>query len=121
MNRIFKSFLFVIEFVMCYLILSGQLLTECVIKQVFHIACPACGFTRGFRAILSGNLLKAIQYNLLSIPVFIFFIIVNGYLIYDIIKDKKKTDFFFGKLGKFIIPILIILFLNMVMNNVRGI
>lgn len=121
MNRIFKSFLFLIEFVMCYLILSGKLFTNCIIKQFFHISCPACGFTRGFRAILNGELLKAIEYNLLSIPVFIFFVLVNSYLIYDIITGKKKTDHIFNRLGKFTIPILLILLLNMIINNFRGI
>ncbi len=121
MNRIFKSFLFVIEFVMGYLILSGKFLVNCMIKQILHISCPACGFTRAFRAIINGNILEAIQYNLLSIPVFLFLLIVNCYLIYDIVKDKKKTDLFFERLGKFTIPIIVILFVNMIINNIRGI
>lgn len=121
MNRIIKSFLFCIEFTMCYLILSGKFFTNCVVKQIFHISCPACGFTRGLKAILNGNLLEAIQYNLLSIPVFLLLIIINSCVIYDIVKGQKKTELFFNQLGKFTILILVILLLNMVVNNVRGI
>lgn len=121
MNRIIKSFLFLIEVVMCYLILSGKLFTNCMIKQIFHISCPACGFTRGFRAILHGRLLEAFQYNLLSIPVFVLFLIVNCYLVYDILKDKKRIDCFFEEIGKVTIPILIILLINMIINNIKGI
>lgn len=121
MNRIIKISLFLVEIVMGYLILSGKIFANCIVKQIFHFSCPACGFTRGFRAILSGNLLEAIQYNLLSIPVFLLLVIVTYYLIYDIVKNKKKTDSFFDKLGKFTVPILIILGLNMIVNNIKGI
>lgn len=119
MNRIIKTILLFLEIVLGYLILSGKVFMNCIIKQIFHISCPACGFTRAFRAILKGNLLEAMQYNLLSIPVFLFLIVVNGYLIYDIVTNRKKIDSFFEKLGKCIVPILIILLLNMIINNVR--
>lgn len=121
MNRIFKISLFFIEIVMCFLILSGILHADCIIKQLFHISCPACGFTRAFLEILNLNLLEAMKYNLLSIPVFLLLLIVNAYLIYDIIKKQKKTEIFFEKLGQYIIPIVIILIINTIINNINGI
>lgn len=41
----------------------------CPLFQLTGFACPGCGTTRGFHALLHGDLLTAIDYNLL-VPLF---------------------------------------------------
>ena len=43
----------------------------CPIKSIFGVACPGCGLTRGFSAILRFDFGTAQEYNVLSIPLFI--------------------------------------------------
>ena len=45
----------------------------CPLYSLTGIACPGCGLTRGFHALFHGDLLTAIDYNLLAPVFFLFF------------------------------------------------
>lgn len=48
----------------------------CPFFELTGLACPGCGMTRGLHALLHGDLLTALDFNLLLLPVLFFF----GYL-----------------------------------------
>lgn len=48
----------------------------CPLLKLTGLACPGCGMTRGFHALLHGDVLGALDYNLLLPAVLFFF----GYL-----------------------------------------
>jgi hypothetical protein len=45
---------------------------QCPLFQLTGLHCPGCGMTRGFHALFQGDLISAIDYNLL-LPFFFFF------------------------------------------------
>ena len=53
---------------------------KCIFKSIFHIPCISCGLTRAFIEIIHLNIINAINYNILSIPLFI--IIFVFYILY---------------------------------------
>lgn len=117
MNRLIKFSFLVFEIVSCYVLVFGLISFECFFQKYFHIACPACGLTRAFREFIKLNFVGAVKYNFLSIPIFLLIILVDFYLVYDIIFGSKRTELLFEKLGKHTILILIILGINMIINN----
>jgi len=42
----------------------------CLFHRITGLECPGCGMTRAFHAITHGQMLEAIGYNLLSVPLF---------------------------------------------------
>ena len=61
----------------------------CLIYNLFHIPCPACGLTRAYIALAQGDILLSLKYNVLAIPIAIFFAL---YVIFSFIDDVKNTD-----------------------------
>ena len=45
----------------------------CPLYKMTGLACPGCGMTRGLHALLHGDLLGALDYNLLLPPILVFF------------------------------------------------
>jgi hypothetical protein len=62
----------------------------CFFKMIFKIPCPGCGLTRAFRAFIRLQFLEAFHYHPFSIPLFIFLILLNCFMIYDM---WKGTDY----------------------------
>lgn len=55
---------------------AGILVPPCLFKTLFGIPCPSCGMSRAFCSISRCEFRKACQYNLLSLPIYLFFLIV---------------------------------------------
>ena len=47
------------------IIYIGTLLPPCPIYSVFNIYCPACGNTRSVTALLKGDILTSLRYNII--------------------------------------------------------
>ena len=94
-----------------YLIKIKEITIPCFFEYLTNIPCPGCGLTRSFISILNLDLISAIKYNILGIPLFITIILLNIYLIKDIIYNKKSTITLINKIltnYKIIIFLLII-------------
>jgi hypothetical protein len=55
-----------------------SLLPPCFLYSHFHLYCPACGNTRSLSALLQGDLLKALRYNV--VPILVLLIAFAGYI-----------------------------------------
>jgi hypothetical protein len=95
----------------------------CPIKYFFKIPCPGCGMTRAFIRILHFDFTGALKYNILSIPVFIWFVLFFVLIIYDLIFSTEYLEKFLHiKLTFYHYTILaIIMFISWFINIKRGI
>ena len=84
----------------------------CLIYNLFHIPCPACGLTRAYFALLDGDILLSLKYNILAIPIMLFFILYFIFSFIDDINDTNKLEDFFKKYRFIIIPVTVILVLT---------
>jgi len=89
-------------------------LPKCLFHQLTGLYCPGCGGQRSLHALLNGNLLSAMSYNLLFIlllPFIIYFIIVflSG-------KKYKQSSFIYNP--KFSITVVIIVVSFWVLRNI---
>lgn len=109
--RIFYILILLGEGISYYLIKIRNITIPCFFKYITNIPCPGCGLTRSILSILNLDIVSAIKYNILGIPLFITIILLNIYLIKDIIYNKKSTITLINKIlnnYKIIILLLII-------------
>ncbi len=57
-------------FVLLYIITKIFSISLCPVKNIFGFSCFGCGLTRGFISILELDFKMAVEYNVLSIPIF---------------------------------------------------
>ena len=74
-----------------------------------------CGITRTIKCIINLDFSNIYTYNVLALPLILFIIVLNIYLIYDIICNTNKL---FELLQKYYKLILLILFVNFILNNI---
>ena len=61
----------------------------CPFKKFFSIPCPFCGMTRAFTAFLKGNIIHAMYFNILFIPILVIILVVDVILLIEIIKNRS--------------------------------
>lgn len=88
----------------------------CFFRYLTNVPCPGCGLTRSFLAILDFDIVNAIRYNVLGIPLFILIIILNIYLVKDMIYNKKDTLVFINKVFSKYKIIIILLIVSEIIN-----
>ena len=117
-NRLFKVTIISIVMILFYSLIISKSEIECVILKHAGFACPGCGMTRAFRYIIKLKLIDAFKMNILSIPLFVFLLLLIIFLIYDVIANKhlfENTISYVGK--KFSILIIVLLIISMIVNN----
>ena len=121
-NRLKKILILIVSLTLGMLIYFECISVPCLFKSVTGIPCPGCGMTRAFNAILEFDIVTSFSYNILAIPLFIFFIFILVSLIFDIIKNEKTFE---NKLIKFLekyyIIIIILLIISLIVNIFRNI
>ena len=88
----------------------------CLFKTIFKTPCPSCGMTRAFIAILNLNFQEAIYYNILSIPLFLTFLLIFIINIIDIIFNKKNLDKIIKLTVKHYYILIILLIISWIIN-----
>lgn len=87
---------------------SKSLFPKCIFHSLTGYHCPGCGTQRAFHAIIHGNIVSALSYNLLFVlllPVIIYF------LLYFIINNKRsKAPFIYKKYFAYFILSIVLAF-----------
>ena len=123
-NRKLNIFIniYLIFFILIYLLLVLNNKIPCIFKSIFQIPCPFCGLTRAFKELFKLNISKALFYNILSIPLFIFFIYWFILFIKDIIKKENKSfDIISNLFSKYYLIIIILVIISWILNIIHGI
>ena len=115
-------YLYLIFFILFIIVILALGLIQCPFKLIFDIPCPICGMTRAFRELFKLNISKAIYYNILSIPLFIFIIYFTISFIKDLInKESTCINKIFLFLKKYWIIIIILLIISEIFNIIHDI
>lgn len=122
MNNYYKK----VILILLVLVLFGVLVVfvfdaDCLFKKIIHLACPGCGLTRGFKCLLNLDIKGAFYYNILTIPIFLFIIILIVLIVIDMIKKTKYLTKCLNLFVKYYYIIIILLIIGMIINNIRGI
>ena len=67
--------------------------SSCIMLEVLHIYCPACGVTRAIYSLLHFDILNSIKYNPIVVIGAILFIIYQIAVIKHLIKGKERECF----------------------------
>ena len=74
-------------FGLLYLIgLRGKVV--CPIRAWFGFSCAGCGMTRAFMAVLRGDLIAAVHYNIMSVPLFLGIALYAIFSVTDILLQR---------------------------------
>ncbi len=87
--RIFSMLESIALFIALYFLTKIFNASLCPIYHIFGKKCFGCGMTRAFISILQLDFISAVNYNLLSIRLFIGIVTYCLFLLTDIIFDKK--------------------------------
>lgn len=121
-KRIINIVILLVIFTFYILIYKFKIYMPCIFKSITGYSCPACGLSRGVYQLFNFNILKAIKYNILSIPMFIFIITTIIFVLIDIFRDKdsyiKNIMKFFEK--RYILIFILLIFVG-VINNINKI
>lgn len=118
-NRLIKISILFFEAVLLYVVLNFNI--GCFFRNNFGIRCPGCGLTRAFLSIFKFDFVSAFKYNISSIFLFIFLVIFNILLLYDIIFNKNIVWKFIEKIFKYYVLILVLIVVTTIINNVNKI
>ncbi len=92
----------------------------CLVVTLFDVNCPGCGMTHAIDSLLKLDIIGALKYNLLSVPLVIIVIISVILMIKDIILKKDTYfDLLIKILDKYKWLIIIVIVLNTIINNLK--
>ena len=83
-------------------------LPKCFFHELTGLYCPGCGVQRSFHALLNGQILTAIDYNLMFIlflPLMVYFIFV-----FALGKKHPSTSFIYNSAFSFTVVIVVVSF-----------
>ncbi len=65
-------------------------LNVCMIKNVLHIPCPACGSTRSVIALWNGHLIDSIFINPFGLIISLILLVAPLWIIFDFLRKKES-------------------------------
>lgn len=110
----------IIFFAVIYFLTKLFNVSLCLLKNIFGISCFGCGLTRGFICILELDFIKAIEYNVMSIPLFVGIFLYTALVFADIIFSKDyilKLEKILSKKYMFAVYI-IVLIISTLLNKI---
>ena len=119
-NQIFKYIIINIFILTIIYLFYLNDIRVCLVYNLFKFPCPGCGLTRSIIHILNMNIEESIQYNILGLPILVMFVVINIWILIDIIMKKQTIRNFIQKNKKIIIVISIILFLISLIKNINN-
>lgn len=90
----------------------------CLVYNIFKIPCPGCGLTRAIFTLAKGDIKESIKYNIIAIPLIIFYVLYNLIYILDIIQNKNRLDKWINKYKKILIFVTIIITIISEIKNI---
>lgn len=116
LHSLFAGFLF---FCILYLITTFISIPLCPVQNIFGVSCLGCGLTRGVIAILRLDFKAAVQYHILSIPIFLGILFYAVFCFTDILCGWNNIERIEKQCGKKYMLILyfMILVLSTLLNH----
>jgi hypothetical protein len=87
-------------------------LPPCIFYSTFHLYCPACGNTRSVNALLYGDILTSLRYNIIPILLFLLlFLVYIEFATYSFGKQKRilprRLSFYLIGIGLIVLYLII--------------
>jgi len=92
---------------------------NCLFKTILSIPCPGCGLTRAFRELFQGHILNALNYNILSIPIFIFLSVYTIIIFVDLITKKNYLNKYLLFFKRHYILLIILVIISFIINIIK--
>lgn len=111
-NKIIKNnFLILLSEIifLLFYILIQTFLPTCPFRKIFNMPCPFCNGRHAVNALLKFDIISSLKYNILVLPLVIFFIIFDIVLIVEMLTNKEISRV--KKMNKKILTLIIILLL----------
>lgn len=108
-----------VYFIIIYLFTRKVDGSICPIKNIFGISCFGCGMTRGFIAILKLDFKSALNYNILSLPMFIGICLYAFFTIIDLLSNNNyiyKIEKILSRIYMIFVYIVILVFATIINN-----
>jgi len=105
------SFLYILK---AYIVRITLNFPICPFYQVFHLYCPACGNTRSVLALLKGDILTSLRYNI--VPILLLFLCLCAYIELATYSFGKYLQVLPRKPGFYICLIFLILLYFVIRN-----
>lgn len=119
MKRWWKVLIFIPQILIFILYLYFDIKIPCLFKSIFSIACPTCGMTRAMLSLLHGDIMSAIYYNILAIPLVILLIVIDVVIIVDLVKNSNYLEKIWKVLVKHYKVIILLFIVSMIINNIK--
>lgn len=85
--------LIILVFAAGYFLLNGKLGLRCLFRDFTGFKCPGCGNTNGMLALLSGDFLAPLRFNLMFYPEVFTLLYIMIYLPYIYITGKSISKY----------------------------
>ena len=92
----------------------------CLTYNLFKIPCSGCGLTTSVMCLIKGDILKSLQYNIMTIPLIIIYTVCSCWYIVDMIRNKTTLNEFVYKNKSKLIFICIIIFIIVSIRNITN-
>ena len=122
-KMILIQILLILLVVSCYIFLNSKyisLVPKCHIKEKYNLLCPSCGGTTAVKNLVNGNILEALDNNLVIVLGIIYVLLVDLVYVLNILRGKERFKILFPHYNKYyhIIIFAIVLVMFTIIRNI---